>query len=287
MLEGLVVTVLTCLIVVWVGFSMAGRDEARVSASVDLNKWYSYKSIANIVGMEEIELERDYVSLFGRGVQNQKGTRLTLEYTNSSKHSLRSTHMFYDDSKQDEVFLEKYIKDNQLVVWIAKDGSVYVPGEIIDNQKIQTIHGADKVLVYSMATAIVASVVSMLFLLFLSPFWILVHLPIVWASSLIPQGLMYIQEIGSEVQRKNYQSVSALTQFGLYVDESEEGIRQLKLVEQTLPMVLLEEGVGYLGYTPGKVAVLVDYDGNIPVHIASEYHIPEVIATVINKVRGK
>lgn len=285
MVEGLVVTILTCLVIVWVGFSMAGRDEARVSASTDLSRWFRYKQVASIVGMEEVELERDYVSLMGRGVHKQWGYELTLEYKNLDGVIRQTTHTFYDESEQDEKFLSKYIKDNNLVVWLMDSGEVYVPGEIIENTKVQTIYGADKVLVYSLATAILIGLITTIFLIFISPIWILFHIPLVIISGVVPQIFMYIQSVNSNIQRRDYTSVSALNQYALYIDDDEEGVKQVKLVEQTLPMVLLEEGVGYLGYTPDKIEVLVDYDGDIPVHIASEYHIPEVVQTIVGKFR--
>jgi len=286
MVEGIVVTMLSCLVIVWIGFSMAGRDEARVSASTDLNRWYQTKQLATIIDIQEMELNRDYLSLFGRGVQEQSGYRLTLEYKDKSGKLARTKHYFYDESEQDEKFLSKYIQNNKIYIWLADNEKVYVPGEIIENKEVQTIYGAEKVLVYTLSASIVMGVVTSFFLIFLSPLWILIHLPIVLLSSLVPQAYMYIQEMSSEVQKKSYHSVSALNQFGIYIDEKEEGIRQFKLVEQTLPMVLLEEGVGYLGYTPDKVSVLVDYDGNIPVHIASEYHIPDIVTSIIQRLRN-
>lgn len=287
MLEGLIVTILSSIIVIWVGFSMVGRDEARVSASVDLNKWYTKKRQASVVDIEDVELTRNFVSLLGRGVQKQSGNRVTLEYKNVSGNIVKTKHLFYDNSDQDEAFLGKYIKDNKIYVWLSDTGRVYVPGEIIENKKVQTIYGADKVMIYTLLTSGLVGLVSTLFLLFMSPFWVLVHVPIILLSSIVPQVFMYIQEVSSEVQRKDYVSVSALNQFGLYIDTQEDGISRYKLVEQTLPMVLLEEGVGYLGYTPNQVEVLINYDGDIPVHISSEYHIPEIVTTTLHKLRRK
>ena len=283
MVEGIIVTILACLVIVWVGFSMAGRDEVRVSSSTDLSRWYQYKNVASIIGMEELELDRDYISLKGRGVHKQWGYRLTLEYKNRDGSIVQTNHTFYDESEQDEKFLTKYIKGNTIVVWESRKGEVYVPGEIVENLEVQSINGADKVLIYSVATSVIIGLISSIFVLLLSPLWVLLHLPFVLIAGIIPQIFMYIQSINNNIQRRGYTAVSALNQYAIYVDDGEEGINQYKLVEQTLPMVLLEEGVGYLGYTPDKVEVLVDYDGDIPVHIASEYHIPDLVKTIVGK----
>lgn len=285
MVEAIVVTILTSLIVVWVGFSMAGRDEARVSASVDLNKWYQVRKEASIYEIEEIEILRDYVTLTGRGEQLQKGYQLMLEYKDLRGYSKTTKHQFYDETEQDEEFLQKYISDNQMYVWLSKDNEVYVPGEIKDNKDIQSIYGADRVLTYSLLTALGVGLISVVFVLLLKPFWAILHLPIVILTALIPQIVMYIQEMSSEVQRLDYEAVGALSQYSLQIDEDAEGLTKYKLVEQTLPMVLLNNGVGYLGYHPDEVKVLVDYDGDIPVHIASEYHIPDLVKTAIDKFR--
>lgn len=283
MVEGIIVTILTCLIIVWVGFSMAGRDEVRVSSSTDLSRWYHYKIVASIIGMEEVELDRDYISLKGRGVHKQWGYRLTLEYKNIDGSIVQTTHTFYDESEQDEKFLSKYIKDNTVLVWESGKGEVYVPGEIVENLEVQSIYGADKVLVYSVVTSVIIGLISSIFVLLLSPLWVVVHLPLVLVAGIIPQIYMYMQSINNNIQRRGYTAVSALNQYAIYVDDGEDGLNKYKLVEQTLPMVLLEEGVGYLGYTPDKVEVLVDYDGDIPVHIASEYHIPDLVKSILVK----
>ena len=287
MIEAFIVTVLTVLVVVWVGFSMLARDEARVSANVDLNKWYQTRTEAKVYEIEELELKREYVSLRGRGEHVQKGYRLELEYRNTHGEIQRTVHTFYDDSVQDEAFLGKYVKNDKLYVWLAKDNDAYIPGEIIENSGLQVIFGADRVLTYAIISAILAVIVSSVFVLMLSPFWIVLHIPLVILSAFVPQIILYLQELGGNVKRVGYQAVGALHQYGVYVDESEEGVDKYKLVEQTLPIVLLDSGDGYLGYQPDGVKVLVDYEGNIPVHIASEYHISDFIKEFIDKLRKK
>lgn len=287
MIEAFIVTVLTVLVVVWVGFSMLARDEARVSANVDLNKWYQTRTEAKVYEIEELELKREYVSLRGRGEHVQKGYRLELEYRNTHGEIQRTVHTFYDDSEQDEAFLGKYVKNDKLYVWLAKDNDAYIPGEIIENSGLQVIFGADRVLTYAIISAILAVIVSSVFVLMLSPFWIVLHIPLVILSAFVPQIIMYLQELGSNVKRVGYQAVGALHQYGVYVDESKEGVDKYKLVEQTLPIVLLDSGDGYLGYQPDGVKVLVDYEGNIPVHISSEYHISDFIKEFIDKLRKK
>lgn len=286
MLNGVVVTVLASIIVIWVSFSMAGRDEARVSASTDLSRWYDLKRLADIEEMEEVRVKRDYVTVLGRGVQEQRGYRLKLRYKNRSGYEKRSEHYFYDESEQDENFLSRFIKGDQIYVWIGKRGDVYVPGEIVENKKVQSIFGADRVLMYSLGVAAIMGIITSLFLVVISPIWIIFNLPIILISSIIPQLYMYMTSLSSEVHRVDYVGVSAVNQYGLYIDKLEDGIRKYKLVEQTLPMVLLEQGVGYLGYKPGKIDVNVDYDGNIPVHIASEYRISDLVKEVHDKVKG-
>ena len=287
MIEAFIVTVLTVLVVVWVGFSMLARDEARVSANVDLNKWYQTRTEAKVYEIEELELKREYVSLRGRGEHVQKGYRLELEYRNTHGEIQRTVHTFYDDSVQDEAFLGKYVKNDKLYVWLAKDNDAYIPGEIIENSGLQVIFGADRVLTYAIISAILAVIVSSVFVLMLSPFWIVLHIPLVILSAFVPQIILYLQELGGNVKSVGYQAVGALHQYGVYVDESEEGVDKYKLVEQTLPIVLLDSGDGYLGYQPDGVKVLVDYEGNIPVHIASEYHISDFIKEFIDKLRKK
>lgn len=287
MIEAFIVTVLTVLVVVWVGFSMLARDEARVSANVDLNKWYQTRTEAKVYEIEELELKREYVSLRGRGEHVQKGYRLELEYRNTHGEIQRTVHTFYDDSVQDEAFLGKYVKNDKLYVWLAKDNDAYIPGEIIENSGLQVIFGADRVLTYAIISAILAVIVSSVFVLMLSPFWIVLHIPLVILSAFVPQIILYLQELGGNVKSVGYQAVGALHQYGVYVDETEEGVDKYKLVEQTLPIVLLDSGDGYLGYQPDGVKVLVDYEGNIPVHIASEYHISDFIKEFIDKLRKK
>lgn len=285
MVEGLVVTILSCVIIVWVGFSMAGRDEARVSASSDLNKWYKIRREATIVNMEEVELDRRFVTVKGRGIHKQWGYKLTLEYKDMDGNIVTSNHMFYDASREDEEFLERYIQNKTLHVWLNSKRQVYVPGEIVDNSKGLTIYGSDKVLVYSALSALVVGFVSLILLLLIAPLWVVLHIPTILLAGAVPQIYMYIQTVSNDVQRRGYTAVSFLNQYALYIDKGESGVHRFKLVEQTLPMVQLEEGVGYLGYTPDKVDVLVDYDGNIPVHIASEYTIPSVVKELVERYR--
>lgn len=287
MLDGVVITILATIIVMWVSFSMAGRDEARVSASTDLSKWYEYIRLADIREMKEVEVERDYVTILGRGVQKQRGYQIELSYEDVNGYEKRSHHYFYDESKQDEEFLARYIDGDQIYVWIARDGGVYVPGEIVENKKVQTIFGADRVLMYSIGMAVIMAIFSAIFLIFISPIWIILHIPIVLLSSIIPQLYMYMSSLRSEVHRVDYVGVTALNQYGMYVDDLEDGVAKYKLVEQTLPMVLLEQGVGYLGYKPGKIEINVDYEGNIPIHIASEYRVSWVVRVFHEKVGGK
>lgn len=244
MVEGMVVTILSCLVIVWIGFSMAGRDEARVSASADLSKWYKYKHKATIVAMEEVEVERNYVTLVGRGVHKQWGYKLTLEYKNRDDVIVKSTHTFYDESEQDEEFLERYIKDNTLYVWMNDKSEVYVQGKRVDSTKLLTVYGSDKVLVYTLSSAVVIGMITTLFLMFIAPVWIVFHIPLVVLAGVVPQLYMYIQTVNSNIQRRDYVSVSSLNQNALYIDKEETGLKKVKLVEQTLPMVLLEEGVG-------------------------------------------
>src|SRR5699024_5296840 len=128
----------------------------------------------------------------GRGEHVQKGYRLELEYRNTHGEIQRTVHTFYDDSEQDEAFLGKYVKNDKLYVWLAKDNDAYIPGEIIENSGLQVIFGADRVLTYAIISAILAGIVSSVFVLMLSPFWIVLHIPLVILSAFVPQIILYL-----------------------------------------------------------------------------------------------
>lgn len=280
MAVGLVITVLTCMIITWVYFSMTGTDESTVTSQVGLNKWYVDKQEARIIDLEEVKIERDIISKNGHEKEEQDGYKLIVEHYGKGKESYRTSHYFYNESYQDKEIITRQMKGKTITVWRSRDGYIYVPHEALNEERVLEVNGIDKTFIYTIITAIILGIITGIIVLFISPLWLLVHFISIIITVIMPYMLIYMEEDKSVRKRVHYKSVGAVNLYTM--QEGKENIKDTKLLKRTVPVVLLDEESGYLGYSENRINAILDEQGDVDVHIAKEHRIPEIVKRFIH-----